>query len=254
MLAFTATPIPAAAGLARPRTMNCCTLGLMEYFLTTGWPWTGLGIAAVLLTLLLFTGLYRSNTRLPRFQDLGWLAWLAIPLYQLHQFEEHGIDLLGRHYAFREAVCSLLGFPDIFTCPVPVSFITAVNLGTVWAGILLSASLGRRRPLVALSAYATPFVNGVIHTIPAIVRLQYNPGLGTAIVLFLPVSIWVFRTALRQRAVAFRGVARVVAAGVVLHIVMIGSLFAFIHGAIGEALLAVIQVVNGVVPAAFALW
>jgi hypothetical protein len=71
-----------------------------------GWPYVGLG-----LTLLLLVGLTLSRRpgALPRWQDPAWVLPLLWPMYLLHQFEEHGIDLLGRHYAFLGALCGVLG-------------------------------------------------------------------------------------------------------------------------------------------------
>src|SRR5215471_12433318 len=110
----------------------------MHDFLTIGWPWIGLALAAALTVLLFCVG--------PRFRDLSWLAWLTVPVYLVHQFEEHGIDLLGRHYAFRDALCQVLHYGVGDACPIPVSFITAVNLSLVWIAMPLGAWLGRRRP------------------------------------------------------------------------------------------------------------
>src|SRR5882757_8572312 len=59
------------------------------------WPYMGLG-AALLLTLLLTTDALRSDRTVSRWRDLVWLAWLGTLAYLIHQFEEHGIDALGR--------------------------------------------------------------------------------------------------------------------------------------------------------------
>lgn len=220
----------------------------MVDFLSTGWPWVGLGIAAALLVVLFCSNLFRSDRDVPRYRDLAWLAWLAVPMYLVHQFEEHGIDVLGQVYAFRGSLCGMLGFPDILTCPVPVSFITAVNLPLVWIAIPLSAMLGRRRPLVALSAFAVPAVNAMAHIAPGILRGRYNPGLGTAILLFVPVSIWAIRIAMTRYGIDRRGVAVVAGSGVGLHLVLIGSLLLFMRGAIGEVALDGVQVANAFLP------
>jgi hypothetical protein len=220
----------------------------MADFFSTGWPWAGLGIAAVLLVLLFCTNLLRGDRHVPRYRDLAWLAWVAVPMYMLHQFEEHGVDLVGQVYAFRGSLCGMLGYPEVLTCPIPVSFITAVNLPLVWIAMPLSAILGRRRPLLALSAFAVPAVNAMAHIGPGIVRGRYNPGLGTAILLFVPVSIWAIRTAMTRYGIARRGVVLVIASGAALHGVLIGSILLFIRGAISEAALDGVQVANAFLP------
>ena len=56
-----------------------------DYF-NVGWPWMGLGIGAVLLILLFGTDLLHPNGG-SRWKDVTWLVWLAVPVYQIHQFD-----------------------------------------------------------------------------------------------------------------------------------------------------------------------
>lgn len=48
----------------------------------------------------------------PRWQrrtlDPRWWMQLALPLYMVHQFEEHGYDFLGRRYYFYVSLCQYL--------------------------------------------------------------------------------------------------------------------------------------------------
>lgn len=37
-----------------------------------------------------------------------WWMYLALPIYMLHQFEEHGYDLKGRRYEFQVFICRSL--------------------------------------------------------------------------------------------------------------------------------------------------
>src|SRR5262245_58791739 len=90
-----------------------------------GWPYVGLCLAAVLLVGL---ALERRQSALPRSQDPVWLLPLLWPMYLVHQFEEHGIDLLGRRYAFLAQLCGTLGYGhDLATCPADPAFLFAVN-------------------------------------------------------------------------------------------------------------------------------
>lgn len=43
-----------------------------------------------------------------RFRDLRWWMHFGLPLYMIHQFEEHGIDLYGRLYNFQTALCEAI--------------------------------------------------------------------------------------------------------------------------------------------------
>ena len=207
------------------------------------WPYMGLG-AALLLALLLCTDTLRSDLTVSRWRDIVWLAWAGTLAYLVHQFEEHGVDALGATYAFRGELCRNFGFPDIHACPVPFSFITAVNVSVVWLFGPTAALLGRRRPELALAFFSVPFVNALAHIVPAALQGTYNAGVLTAVVIFLPLSLWVFHVALSRYRLGWRPVIATVAAGIVLHAILMGSLAAFIGGRIGVVLLDVIQVIN----------
>jgi hypothetical protein len=221
--------------------------------LHTGWPWAGIAIAPILLVILFFTDLLRGDRSLPRWKDPVWLAWLVLPVYMIHQFEEHGIDAMGRPYAFRASICGIFGFPDADSCPIPEAFLTAVNLSVVWAATVFSALGGRRRPRLAAAIYGVPIVNGVTHVAPAILQQRYNPGVVTALVLFLPLGVWAMRTFLADPSVGRNGAFRAMLAGVVVHVVLMGSLVLFVRGVIGEDLLIAVNIANAGVPAIVAL-
>lgn len=212
------------------------------------WPWIGLGAAGLLVLLLFATDGLRSDLSVSRWQDIVWLTWLATCAYLVHQFEEHGIDAQGAAYAFYGKLCVTLGFPQTGTCPIPTSFITAVNVSAVWLAGPLSALLGRRWPAIALSFFSVPFVNLFAHAGPAVVQGAYNPGLVTAIVLFAPLSLWTFSVALTRYGLGWRGVIATVVAGILLHAILLGSLKVYLAGAIGLDLLVVIQVINALLP------
>jgi hypothetical protein len=167
----------------------------------------------------------------------------------VHQIEEHGVDLYGATYAFRGSLCAQLGYPDAAACPIPISFITAVNVGSVWGATVLAAIFGRRNPLVALSGYGIPLVNGIIHIAGAIRALAYNPGLLTGAVLFLPLSLWALSVG-RRSGIGRLGLASIVASGVLAHVVLMGSLLAYLHGVVDIRLLVAIQLLNAFVPLA----
>jgi len=162
----------------------------------------------------------------------------------VHQFAEHGIDAEGHRYAFRGFLCASLGFADPKTCLVPYSFITSVNVAAVWLAGPAAALLGRRWPAIALSYFSIPFVNLFAHVGPSLAKGAYNPGEATAIVLFLPLSLWAFHVALARYRLGWRAVGATVAAGIVLHAVLLGSLIAFLRGLIGSGVLDVIQYLN----------
>jgi hypothetical protein len=73
-----------------------------------------------------------------------------------------------------------------------------VNVAAVWLLGPAAALLGRRWPLIALSFFAIPSVNLVAHVASAVAQHAYNPGVFTAIVLFLPLSLWAFYVAMAR--------------------------------------------------------
>ena len=213
----------------------------------TFWPWIGLGLAALLLPAL-WTGVLRTNRASPRFHDMSWLAWAATTAYLLHQFEEHGIDAHGVPYAFRGFLCAMLGLGAPSTCPIPAAFITAVNVPVVWLAGPASALLGRRRPEIALSYFSVPAVNAFAHIGPAVANGGYDPGLLTALLLFVPLCAWAFHVALANPQLGRRAVTATLFAGIVLHLVLMLSLKAWLGGLIGERMMIFIQIINPVLP------
>mgnify|MGYP003577455627 CR=1 FL=1 len=211
------------------------------------WPWIGLGLAALLLTALAFGDL-RGDRATPRTRDLAWLVWAATAAYLLHQFEEHGVDARGAAYAFRGELCGLVGYPDAAGCPVPKAFITAVNLPLVWLAGPGAALLARRWPALAVGYLGVPAVNAFVHLGPALAGGGYNPGLLTAVLLFLPLSFHVFRLALARPDLGWRVVVAAVAGGAAAHAVLMLSLKAHLAGEVGLAGLLAIQVINPALP------
>jgi hypothetical protein len=207
------------------------------------WPYMGLG-AALLLALLLATDALRSDRTVSRWRDLVWLAWLGTLAYLIHQFEEHGIDALGATYAFRGEMCRNFGFPDVQACPIPFSFVTAVNISVVWVFGPATALLGRRRPELALAFFSVPIINAIPHIVPAVAQGTYNAGLVTAIVLFVPLSLWAFHVARARYRLGWRAVIATIVAGIVYHVIMIGSAAVFVAGRMDVLVLDAIQVIN----------
>ena len=60
-------------------------------------PWIGGGAAVVLLILLFGTHVLQSEPGTSKWYDRVWLSWLALTIYLLHNVEEYGIDVFGRH-------------------------------------------------------------------------------------------------------------------------------------------------------------
>src|SRR5262245_22838194 len=110
------------------------------------------------------------------------LVYLQLPVYMLHELEEHDDD------RFRKFVNDLLaGGREVLSTPAVV----VINVVGVWVVILIALYLARFVGLgLGLIAIYLTLVNALVHIVGAVVQRRYNPGLATAVLLFLPVGIW----------------------------------------------------------------
>lgn len=113
----------------------------------------------------------------------GWSTtftaiFVLLPIYMLHQYEEHDGD------RFRLYVNRTVGNGAEVLTPAAVF---VINIGAVWvldvAVIYLAWSVDLGLGLIAVYLM---LINAIVHIMSAIRSRSYNPGLVTAIVLFLP--------------------------------------------------------------------
>jgi hypothetical protein len=209
-------------------------------------PWIG-GAAAIVLLLLLFgTRVLQGRRAISRWHDRVWLSWAAVAAYLLHNFEEYGIDLFGRRLGFPDGFCAAMDLPPFPACPIPTLFFLAVNIPLFWIAAPIAASLSRRHPLVGLSFYGVIFANALLHILPMLAGGGYSSGTLSAIVLFVPMSIWVAQTCFGPGRLNYRAMAVLVVLGVVAHLLLAAPLQLFLHGLIGERALVASQLVNPV--------
>ncbi len=200
----------------------------------------------MLLVLLLATDIFRSDLAVSRWRDPVWLAWLAPAAYMLHQTEEYGIDLLGQTFAFPNQVCTTFGqlpYPD---CNVPPSVFVAINIPVIWITGLIGGLLFRRHPLFGLAIYGVAFVNSLSHIGMFAATGAYNPGLLTAFLILLPVSIWAGYAMARDSRIGKAGIGGHLAVGVVVNGLLLLCLAAFSRGLLPGGALITIQALNPV--------
>ena len=117
--------------------------------------------------------------------DAGWplvlmLVYLQMPIYMLHQLEEHDDD------RFQHVINEMVGHGrDV----LPLGAIFVINIG-VWVlnliSFMLAAHVGIGWGLIGVYAMV---VNAIVHIADGIAKRAWDPGLVTAIVLFLPVGL-----------------------------------------------------------------
>jgi hypothetical protein len=118
---------------------------------------------------------------------VGWspaftAIFLLLPVYMIHQYEEHDAD------RFRLYINRTVGYGAEVLTPAAVFLI---NIGAVWLLDVVVIYLAARVDLgLGLIAVHLMLINAVVHIIGALRSRSYNPGLVTAIVLFLPVGAY----------------------------------------------------------------
>jgi hypothetical protein len=134
-------------------------------------------------------------------------------LYMVHQVEEHLWP--GGFRPFTNAHIFQSGNDD---WPVGVGGVALVNVGFVWLPLALTVIFPGPLRWVGLAWIGLTFVNALTH-IAASLRLRvYNPGLVTAIVLFLPFTIWALATEVANGLLSGGEVALIIVLGVLLHV------------------------------------
>jgi hypothetical protein len=117
----------------------------------------------------------------------GWptqlkLFYLTLPIYMLHQYEEWDDD------RFRIFLNNHLGRGANLLTP-KAGFI--INVFGVWGVISVSLYLAFYvNPGFGLIATYLVLVNALVHILAAFILRSYNPGLITAIVLFIPLGLY----------------------------------------------------------------
>ncbi|WP_273735198.1 HXXEE domain-containing protein [Mycolicibacterium septicum] len=208
------------------------------------WCYFGLAAAVVLAVLLFATDLCRQRAGVSRWRDPVWLSWLMVLAYLIHNFEEYGIDATGTRYGFPKMLCNMFGYV-LADCPAPSNFFVFVNIPAIWVGAVAAALLARRSHAVGLGYLGLLIVNTLTHLGPVLAgRSGYDSGLLTAVVLFIPLSAWIIHVCFGHGGLRYQTLAAILLAGVLLHVVLIGSIQLLMHGVLSGTVVNLIQVLN----------
>lgn len=206
--------------------------------------WFGGAAAIVLLVMLLGTTWLQADRGKSRWRDYTWLSWMGMAAYLLHNVEEYGIDMLGRRQGFPQDIVNLMGLPPYPDSPIPPLYFIAVNVTAFWVAAPIAAVLSRRHPLVGLTIYGIIFINILFHVMPLLFGVGYGAGTLTALVVFIPLSIWVIRACFGAGRMSYGALAVLVAGGIVMHAILTLPMFLFVNGSIGSTPMVLAQVVN----------
>jgi hypothetical protein len=144
----------------------------------------------------------------------GWPLWLKLtylhlPAYMLHQLEEHDAD------RFRRFFNETLGHGREILSP---TIVFVINVPGVWGIIAAALALARFGDAGwALIAVYLLLVNAIVHLLHATAFRRYNPGLITAVTVFLPLSFATMRPLHHEGADLWRFHALGLGAALALH-------------------------------------
>jgi hypothetical protein len=218
---------------------------IMEWtWFDLNWPWIGLGLSATLLFLLFATNLLDSEVSNSRWRDPVWLSWLAPAAYMIHQFEEYGIDAHGTRLAFPDVFNASIGMPPYPGSPLPEGLFVAVNIPAIWIAGLVCGLLSWRHPFIGLGLYAIHFTTSLAHLGLALSSGAYYPGALSALLIQLPLSIWVAYACFFHGGLRRRGIAVLLLVGTLLHVVVLESIKLFANGSLSATALEFVQLLN----------
>ncbi len=158
--------------------------------------------------LVLWIVLFRNS---PMTEQAIFAALLVI--YMLHQIEEHLWP--GGFRQFTNAHVFQSGRDD---WPVDIGGVALVNVGYVWLPVAAAALFPHTLRWVGLGWIGLTLVNAVTHIVTSIRFRQYNPGLVTSIVLFVPFTVWALIHESARGWLSAGEIGMVLLLGVLLHI------------------------------------
>jgi Protein of unknown function with HXXEE motif len=110
-----------------------------------------------------------------------WVLWILLTASAIHVVEERGLGWQG--WAARVLA------PRIGIAPSWPDFWATNGLLIVFG--VSAAAVGWRAPAFAMAFPALALVNAVFfHVVPSVQARRPNPGLFTAVLLYLPIGIW----------------------------------------------------------------
>jgi len=139
------------------------------------------------LVLALGVGLFLFISKV---SGLSWLLWLSLVSLFLHQFEEYRYP--GYFPGMVNSVLYSSKQPDRFPLNSNTSLIVNVVIG--WGFYLLAAVFAETALWLGIATILVSVGNIVAHTVVFNIKGKtvYNPGMLTALILFLPLSLYFF--------------------------------------------------------------
>jgi hypothetical protein len=109
-------------------------------------------------------------------------VYLQLPVYMLHQLEEHYGDRF-RQFANEHVAGGLNALTTPAVVFINVPGVWGIDLAAIYLAHFVHIGLG-------LIAVYLMLVNAVAHIMAGLVLRMYNPGLVTGVALFIPAGLW----------------------------------------------------------------
>ena len=142
-------------------------------------------ILSIIVTVIIFLIVKTDNVIL-------FLIWIQIPIYLLHQFEEHSWP-----GGFKKFVNKEIFNVEAGEYPLNDTNIFWINVPIIWVLMPIFAALSYVNLFFGLWIPYFAVFNSLTHVIGAIVKRKYNPGLFVSLILGIPVAtytLWLFYT------------------------------------------------------------
>ena len=188
-------------------------------------------------------------------QDFMVMHWMKLgafiaPILLFAGFNSR-VDLLWRHYPLydflNDLIARLFG-EDKYGILTP-SGIFYINAGMVWTAGLSAILASPKHIFPALAMAGIMLVNGVAHILNAVIALEYNSGMATGLILFLPLSLLFYREVLRSGAATRQLVFFGVLWGFLGHVILFAGLFASnVFGLVPEIAYYITLILWGILP------
>lgn len=144
--------------------------------------WAKLGlILAIIITLLIFTVVTPGNFLL-------FLIWMQLPIYLLHQYEEHNWN------GFKNYVNRSVFKVEEGNFPLNDKIIFWVNIPIIWIIMPLFSVLSGLNIFFGLWIPYFAVLNSLTHVIVSLKNWEYNPGLLVSLTLGIPVGVYTLVT------------------------------------------------------------
>ena len=212
------------------------------YFL---WSWIGLVIAIFMIYLLFFTDKLRSN-RTSRFKDGAWYAWLPVPIYLLHQFEEYACHITNGQFDIVSQFFT--GNLPFDTSNLPLEHFPLVNISLVWFGAPLAAILFKKNSVIGFSYFGFMFLNGITHLAGGLTPAT-NPGVVTGVFLFIPSAIYMIILSVKEKILSTQKIILAFMSGILAHIFLF---LVYFLASLGKFLVFTGDILCGFAPIIFA--